>query len=50
MWENYAETWSTEMLVAYIREGGDLDPMNNELRELIADTLEAIPAKPSRRK
>jgi len=49
MWENYAETWSTEMLVAYIRAGGDLDPMNDELRELIADAPEAIPVKPSRR-
>jgi len=50
MWENYAMTGSTEMLVAYIRAGGDLDPMNEELRKLIANALEAIPVKPSKRK
>jgi len=45
MWENYALTSSTEMLVAYIRAGGDLDPMNDALREMIAAALEAIPAQ-----
>jgi len=43
MWENYVLTGSTEMLVAYIRAGGDLDPMNEDLREMIAATLEATP-------
>ena len=30
MWNNFSSTGSTEMLVAYIRAGGDLDPMNDE--------------------
>ena len=41
MWENYTLTGSTEMLAAYIRAGGDLDSMNNGLREVIAAALEA---------
>jgi len=41
MWENYVLTGSTKMLVAYIRAGGDLDPMNDELQEMIATALEA---------
>ena len=45
MWENYVLTGSTEMLVAYIRAGGDLDPMSDELREMIAAALEATPVK-----
>jgi hypothetical protein len=43
MWENYTLTGSTEMLAAYIRAGGDLDPINDELREMIAAALEAHP-------
>ena len=46
MWENFASTGSTEMLVAYIRAGGDLDPMSAELREVIAAALEATTVKP----
>jgi hypothetical protein len=34
MWENYSLTGSTEMLVAYIRAGGSLNPLNDELREI----------------
>ena len=30
MWNNFSSTGSPEMLVAYIRAGGDLDPMNDE--------------------
>ena len=45
MWEDYVSTGSTEMLVAYIRAGGDLDPMNDELREVIAAALEATPVQ-----
>jgi hypothetical protein len=41
MWENYTLTGSTEMLVAYIRAGGDLNPINDDLREVIAAALEA---------
>jgi hypothetical protein len=45
MWENYVLIGSTEMLVAYSRAGGDLDPMNDELREMIAAALEGTPIK-----